>query len=41
MAKLKFVTSKKVPDNWVFEKAESFYKGFTVIGIITGRGTGP
>jgi hypothetical protein len=32
---------EKVPERWVFEKNESFKKGFMVVGIITGRGTVP
>ena len=30
-----------MPQTWVFEKGESFKKGFMVIGVITGRGTIP
>ena len=32
---------EEVPENWVFEKSESFKTGFMVIGIITGRGKLP
>lgn len=30
-----------VPESWVFEKDESFKKGFMVVGILTGKGTIP
>lgn len=32
---------ESVPECWIFEKNESFRKGFMIIGIITGRGTVP
>lgn len=32
---------ESVPEDWVFEKDESFSKSFMVIGVITGRGTVP
>lgn len=32
---------ESVPDDWVFEKDESFSKSFMIVGVITGRGTVP
>jgi hypothetical protein len=32
---------ENVPDNWVFEKDESFKEGFMVIGVMSGRGVLP
>jgi DNA-binding Lrp family transcriptional regulator len=32
---------ESIPENWVYEKAENFSKGFMIVGAITGRGVLP